>query len=286
MNDLVAWRQFFAEEIQIAANLKSAALVNALSEVPRERFLPPGPWTIRGEADFQSPPRQTADDDPRHVYHNVAVAIDASRMLFNGAPGLIAMAIDALALKPGDRVLHLGTGLGYYTALLAHSVGPTGHVVGLEVDAQLADSARTRLESLPWVEVRHGDGTGLLDQAFDAMLINAGVTHPQHTWLDAQAPGGRLILPLTATMPAMSTIGKGLLLLVTRSDDPHRFSARVLTFVAIYSGIGLRDETTNAALGAALGRMPVPPIASLRRDTHEASSSCWLHTPTFCLSQR
>ena len=284
MSDLVARRRFFAEEIQIVANLKSAALVDALSAVPREGFLPPGPWTIRGEADFQSPPRHTADDDPRHVYHNVAVAIDSSRMLFNGAPGLLAMAIDALSLKKGDRVLHLGTGLGYYTALIAHSVGPTGHVLGLEVDAQLADSARTRLASLPWIDVRQGDGTGTLDQPFDAMLINAGVTHPQDTWLDALTPGGRLILPLTATMPAMSPIGKGLLLVVTPSDDARRFSARVLTFVAIYSGIGLRDETTNAAVGAALGKMPLPKIASLRRDTHEASSSCWLHAPTFCLS--
>jgi protein-L-isoaspartate(D-aspartate) O-methyltransferase len=284
MSDLGARRQFFAEEIQVAANLKSPALVAALAAVPRERFLPPGPWTIRGEADFQAPPRQTADDDPRHVYHNVAVAIDSSRMLFNGAPGLLAMAIDALALKAGDRVLHLGTGLGYYTALIAHSVGSTGRVLGLEVDAQLADSARTRLASSPWVEVRHGDGAGALDEAFDAMLINAGVTHPQDAWLDALAPGGRLILPLTVTMPAMSTIGKGLLLLVTRSDDPRRFSARVLTFVAVYSGIGLRDETVNASLGTALGKTPFPPIASLRRDAHEASSSCWLHAPTFCLS--
>ncbi len=143
MTDLTAQRRFFAEEIQVASNLQSAALVDALAAVPRERFLPPGPWTIRGEADFQSPPRLTPGADPRHVYHNVAIAIDPARVLFNGAPGLLALAIDALKLKPGDRVLHLGTGLGYYTAIMAHCVGPTGRVLGLDVDS-VAGRCRAR----------------------------------------------------------------------------------------------------------------------------------------------
>ena len=145
MSDLSAQRRFFAEEIQVVSNLQSTAVISALSTVARERFLPPGPWTIRGEADFQAAPRQTPDADPRHVYHNVAVAIDPARMLFNGAPGLLAMVIDALALRAGDRVLHIGTGLGYYTALIAECVGASGRVVGLEVDAALAADARANL---------------------------------------------------------------------------------------------------------------------------------------------
>lgn len=284
MIDLSAQRRFYAEEIQTTSNLTSTAVVEALASVPRERFLPPGPWTVRGEADFQAPPRQTADDDPRRVYHNVAIAIDAARMLFNGAPGLIAMAIDALGLKAGDRVLHLGTATGYYTALIAYCVGPAGHVLGLEVDAHLAASARRNLASMPWVDVQHGNGAAALGESFDAMLINAGVTHPQDTWFDALAPGGRMILPLTATMPAMSTIGKGLLLLVTHTGDPGVFRARVTTFVAIYSALDLRDEMANAELGRALAKNPFPPIKALRRDAHEPSASCWLHAPTFCLS--
>jgi protein-L-isoaspartate(D-aspartate) O-methyltransferase len=286
MTDLSAQRRFFAEEIQVVSNLKSPAVVEALASVARERFLPPGPWTIRGEGDFQAPARQTADADPRHLYHNVAVAIDAARMLFNGAPGLIAMVIDTLALKPGDRVLHLGTGLGYYTAIIAACVGSTGRVLGLEVDEALAAGARRNLASMPWVEVRHGDGLGLDPRAesFDAMLINAGVTHPQPAWLDALAPGGRMILPLTATMPGMGTIGKGPLLLLTRTDDPNVLSARIAGFVAIYSAIGLRDDALNGAVGQALAKNPFAPIKALRRDAHEASATCWLHAPGLCLA--
>jgi protein-L-isoaspartate(D-aspartate) O-methyltransferase len=218
------------------------------------------------------------------VYHNVAVAIDAGRLLFNGAPGLLAMAIDTLALERGSRVLHIGTGTGYYTALLAHSVGPDGRVVGIEVDDELARAAAGNLASMPWVDVRNGDGTGGLDEPFDAILVNAGVTHPQAGWLDALVPGGRLLVPLTATMQAMGPIGKGPLLLATRGDDSDRWRARLVTFVAIYSALGLRDSAANQQLGAALKKSPFPPVKSLRRDPHAIVESCWLHTPDICIS--
>jgi len=65
-------RRFFAEEIQPIANLQSAGLVEALATVPRQQFLPPGPWLIRSESDFGGPSRQTPDGDPRHVYHNLS----------------------------------------------------------------------------------------------------------------------------------------------------------------------------------------------------------------------
>jgi len=281
---LDARRRFYAEEIEMAANLKTAGVVEAFATVPRERFLPPGPWTIKSDADFQGPPRQTPDADPRHVYHNIGVAIDPARVLFNGAPGLLGMAIDALAPAPGHRVLHLGTGLGYYTAILAHSVGASGRVLGIEVDAGLADAARANLSMYPWCEVRHGNGTGPIDETFDAMLINAGVTHPQPAWLDALGPGGRMIVPITAGMPAMGPIGKGLLLLLTRGADPAIFSARIAGFVAIYSGIGLRDAAIEPELGKALMRNPFPPLKTFRRDEHQASANCWLHSTHGCFS--
>lgn len=287
MSDLALQRRFFAEEVQITSNIKSAALVEALATVARERFLPPGPWTIRGEADFQSGPRQTPDADPRHVYHNLAIAIDPARMLFNGSPGLIALAIDSLGIKAGDCVLHIGTGNGYYTAIIAEVVGPNARVVGVEVDAALAAFASRQLDSTPWVEIRHADGSGPLGETFDAILINAGVTHPLATWLDGLAPGGRMILPLTAAMPGppgpMSAIGKGLLLLITRADDSDHFAVRPVTFVAIYSALGVRDGALNADIGKALMKHPFPPVRTLRRDAHEKGPACWLHGDGFCL---
>ena len=62
----------------------------------------------------------TPDDNPKHVYADVLVAIDADRGLNNGQPSGLASWIDALDLKSGERVFHIGCGTGYYTALMAH----------------------------------------------------------------------------------------------------------------------------------------------------------------------
>ncbi len=280
MTDLALRRQFYAEEVAAVANLKTVALVDALRTIPREQFLPPGPWLVQGDI---SGPRQTPDADAARVYHNYAIAIDPARQLFNGAPGLIAGTIDVLRLKPGDRVLHVGAGLGYYSAIIGHVVGATGQVLAIEVDERLADAAGSTLAAMPWIEVRAGDATAPLERQFDAILVNAGTTHPQDAWLEALAPGGRLILPLTAALAAMGPIGKGVLAQVTKRGDSV-FDARVLTFVAIYSGIGLRDDALNEALGKALMRVPFPPLRRLRRDPHQQTDACWLHGDGFCMS--
>jgi protein-L-isoaspartate(D-aspartate) O-methyltransferase len=282
MTDLAAHRRFYAEEIQAVANLTSPRVVEALATIARERFLPEGPWTIRSEADLQAPARVTSSGDARHVYHNVAVAIDAPRMLFNGAPSVVARAIDALGLMPGDRVLHVGTGLGYYTALIAHCVGPTGRVVGIEIDQRLAERAARQFTDQPWVEIRQG-AAAVLDAAFDAILVNAGVTHPLPAWLDALSAEGRMIVPITASIGS-TPIGKGPLLLLAKRAGTEALEARTAGFVAIYSALGLRDEAVNAMLGQALAKAPFAAIKSFRRDAHAAEPSCWLHTAYGCLS--
>jgi hypothetical protein len=82
----------------------------------------------------------------------------------------------------------------------------------------------------------------------------------------------------------MPTISKGLMVLVTRVGDTDHYSARVVTFVAIYSAVGLRDEAANAELGRAMSRMPIPPLRRFRTDAHEADATCWCHTARGCWS--
>ena len=283
MNDLIRQRRFYAEEIETLSDLRTPELVDALATVPRERFLPAGPWTIRSETDsFLAPARKTPDSDPRRIYHNVAVAIEPERLLFNGAPSLLALCIDRLGLGQGQRVLHIGCGLGYYTAVMAQCVGPSGKVLAIEVDETLATAATSNLEALRQVQVQCGDGVLRNDERFDAVLVNAGVTHPLDCWLDAIERGGRLILPLTVTMPAMGPIGKGPLLLLTKRETD--FEARAITVVSIYSAIGIRDATLNERLGNALMRGRYPSFTRLRRHLHDESPACWFHGPDFCLS--
>lgn len=250
--------------------------------MPRERFLRSGPWLTIGTQTRQ-PPAWTPDDNPVQVYQDASIAIDADRQLFNGAPSFLAGLIDRLALRPGGRVVHIGAGLGYYSALMAHVVGPSGHVTAIEVDPELAEEARTNLAAMPWVDVRQDDGTDV-EGPVDGMLVNAGVTHPQPSWLDALAPAGRLLVPLTVSMPAMGpSLGKGVMLMIARTPD-GTLVPEVTSFVAIYNAAGLRDLAVEATLGQAMRRTSFPNLTRIRRDEHAAGEGCWLHTGEVCLS--
>ncbi|MEZ5320226.1 MAG: methyltransferase domain-containing protein [Vicinamibacterales bacterium] len=281
-------RAAFAEELRVVCGLKSAALVEAIARVPRDRFLGPGPWLLQGEYDAGRP-RMTGSADPRLVHHNISVAIDPARMLFNGQPGLVATWIDGLDVQPGDRVVHVGCATGYYTALLAHLAGSAGSVTAFEVDPDLAARARTNLADLPVVEVRHGDGRTALPDAIDVLLVHAGATHLLDEWMDRMSDRGRLLVPLTCTMPGPpgtpGTLGKGTILRARR-DAGGGWSASVGGLVMIYSLVDLRDESRNGAIGQALGalmRGGPAPVTRLRRDPHDAGPGCWLHGP-ICLS--
>jgi protein-L-isoaspartate(D-aspartate) O-methyltransferase len=292
MTELELRRRFFAEELEAVSRLQTPALVDAFARVKRDEFLPPGPWTVLADGGDSyamgagARTRVTPDADPARVHHNIAVAIDAGRQLFNGQPGTLAAWIDALEIRPSARVLHVGCGLGYYTAVIGECAGPGGRVLAFDIDDSLAAEAQRRLSSRPWIDVRHGDASGPLDGTFDAILVNAGVTHPLDVWLDALDAGGRMMVPITAAMPAMgSTLGKGVVVLVTKDQD-GAFHARIVTLVAVYSALGIRDPGMNERVGKALSADPAQWLAvkRLRRDAHEPDGSCWLHERSCCFS--
>jgi len=168
-------RKAYAEAVCDAAKVTSPLLREGLATVPREKFLGPGPWFVRGPqagaAGF------TEDADPARVYQNAAIAIDRERELFNGQPAQIAVWLDGLRLAPGQRVLHIGCGTGYYTALIAAMVGQDGRVFAIEVDAGLAARAKEALGGSPNVRVSHGDGRTDLPADIDVVLVHAGGTH-------------------------------------------------------------------------------------------------------------
>jgi protein-L-isoaspartate(D-aspartate) O-methyltransferase len=288
--NLIDLRQFFAEEIRAVANIQTDALVAAFAKVPREQFLGPGPWQIAtpeargssmGGMTIGTNYRMTEDADPRHLYHNVLVAIDSERQLNNGHPSTLASWLDALELKEGDRALHVGCGVGYYTAIIAEVIGPNGHVTGDEIDSDIASRARQNLSYLDHVEVFHADGREYHPQPTDAIFINAGATYLPSAWLDALRPGGRLLIPLTVASDPNAS-GMGFMLKVTRQNQSYE--ARFLSSVMIFPCIGLRDAESNQRLLEALQRGMWGSVQSLRREPHEPHDTCWLHGDGFCLS--
>jgi dipeptidyl aminopeptidase/acylaminoacyl peptidase len=157
----VAQRCWYAEDLKLRAPVRrNMAIVDAFATVARERFLGPGPWSIQA---YPHDVFLTPNDDPHWVYHDVLVSIDPARQLNNGMPSLWARNFDHLDLKRDQRIMQVGAGTGYYAAVLAEIVGPSGRVIAVECDEELA--ARARISLNPWhqvdVEVEE-QNTGLL----------------------------------------------------------------------------------------------------------------------------
>jgi protein-L-isoaspartate(D-aspartate) O-methyltransferase len=279
-------REFYAREVKFAASLTTPGLVEALAKVAREKFLGPGPWQI-GSAEGRAMSvaglgqlSYVTVEDPRDVYHNVVISLDRAKDINNGQPGSLGRWIDALALKPGERAYHLGCGVGYYTAIMAEVVGPSGSVVGLELQPELAARAEKNLADYGNVRVEAGDGAAFDPGECDAILVNCGVTHPQTKWLERLREGGRLVLPFT--MAVNPTIGQGVMTKIIRSNG--KYATELVTPLAIFSGGSLRDPALEPQLLKGLTTGGLLKLKSLRRDAHEAGETCVVHRQDVCLS--
>lgn len=109
--------------------------------VPREAFLPPGPWKVMVAERYL----KTPSADAAYIYQNNLVALDADKGINNGEPFLHAAWIGAVAPKPGETVTHVGAGTGYYSAILSMLVLAGGSVNAFEIDEKLAAAARHNL---------------------------------------------------------------------------------------------------------------------------------------------
>ena len=276
-------RARYAEKIRGLVSLRSESLFRGLATVPREAFVGPGPWKLMYGNQVGLDYTDTPDADPVHVYDNVLVALDPERRLNNGEPAALLRWFDSLELRAGERFLHVGCGVGYYTAIAAFGVRPGGRVTGVEIDPELAARARRNLEKDGDVEVVSGDGSALAGRIFDAIYVNAGATEIVPTWLDSLAPGGRLLVPLTVGVTGMN-LGVGWMLLVRRTGDD--FTAEFRGPVGIYHCSGARTDAGDARLRRWLsgGAMPAG-VRRLRRDRHREDASCDLHGEGFCLSK-
>ncbi len=280
-------RRFYAEEIRVIANLTSTAVVEALARVPREKFMGPGPWKVTSSEslmlasmDLLTGSPYATTNDPCDLYHNVLVALDADRKLNNGQPSAAASWINALELKAGERVFHAGSGTGYYTAIMAEVVGSRGSVFATEVDAGLAAQAKENLAAYGNVTVHAIDAAMADPTECDAMLINAGVTHPHPPWLDRLRAGGRILLPITFTMGGAT--GTGVMVKITREGEA--FGARVISIVGIYSCTSVRDPDLEPVLQKALASRQLMKLKSVRREPHDQNDSCIVHSRDVCLS--
>lgn len=271
---LDAIRARFAAEIAREAKVDDPRLIDAFAAVPRERFLGPGPWHILQEQGYA----RTPGDDPALVYVNSCVALDPVRNINNGEPGLHMGLIARLAPRPGDHVVQIGVGGGYYTAIIARLVEPDGRVTAIEYDPELARLAAGNLAGVAAAQVVRADGTSYDFDPADGIYVNAGASRPLALWLDKLKPGGRLIMMLT------TDDWWGRILKVTRSDAG--LGAALLGPCGFIPCVNGRDALSATLLAAALARGDADTVRSLRRDAHDPDESCWMHGDGICLSRR
>jgi protein-L-isoaspartate(D-aspartate) O-methyltransferase len=267
-------RRFYAEEICRLNGISSPAILAAFSTVPRERFVGPGPWIIQSSGTSWF----TQDADPTHIYRDALIVLDEAKHLNNGQPSLWAIHLDLLRIRPGDQILHLGCGAGYYTAILAELTGPAGKVTAIEIDEGLAARARAALEPWPQVTVIHADGSLGPFEPADVIVVSAGATHPLPAWLAAVKPAGKLLFPLT------SGRGPGTMAHLTRLSE-DRFAASLRGSVFFVDFAGARDPAGANELAHALRRDDGMSVRSLRCDAHAQDESCWLHRDGWCFSR-
>jgi protein-L-isoaspartate(D-aspartate) O-methyltransferase len=155
--------------------IRDERVLQAMGRVPRHEFIPD---FYRGEA-----------------YSDHPLPIGESQTI--SQPYIVALMLEALETEPNDRVLEVGTGSGYVTALL---VEMGARVISIERHVALADAARVRLDHLGYGDARviAGDGSqGFPEGApYNAILVSAGAREVPPALLQQLAEGGRMVIPV------------------------------------------------------------------------------------------
>jgi protein-L-isoaspartate(D-aspartate) O-methyltransferase len=193
--------------------VRDSRVLRAMESVPRHLFVPE---SLRASAH---------DDGPLPIGEGQTIS----------QPYIVAFMSEAIRPRPTDRVLEVGTGSGYQTAVLSRLVA---HVYTIELRSRLAEAARARLLELGYVNVsvRLGDGRrGWPEEApFDAMIVTAAPDEVPPALLDQLAVGGRLLIPL-------GTLDQELVRLTRREGRIEREMLLPVRFVPLTRETGRPD---------------------------------------------
>jgi len=172
-------RRLMVRRLTDSGYISTSRVAKAIETVERHRFLPSA---MQNEAYM---------DTPLHIGEGQTIS----------APHMVAMMVEALDLRPGQRVLEVGGGSGYHAAVMAELVRPDGKVFSMERIPSLAERARASLTENGYgslVEVVVGDGTkGLPEKApFDRISIAAAAPYVPEPLQKQLVDGGKLLIPV------------------------------------------------------------------------------------------
>jgi protein-L-isoaspartate(D-aspartate) O-methyltransferase len=149
-----------------------------MARVPRHRFVP--------------------KDMERFAYDDVPLPIGGGQTI--SAPSMVAIMLDVLDIRDGNKVFEVGTGLGYHAAIISILAGPSGKVYTVERKADLADKARQILRELGYdnVEVFVGDGSEGLPQfaPYDRISVACAAPDIPGPLVEQLKDGGKMVIPV------------------------------------------------------------------------------------------
>jgi protein-L-isoaspartate(D-aspartate) O-methyltransferase len=262
----------YAEAIASTPGVDDPRVIAAFEAVPREQFVGPGPWLFLGRNGYT----QSAGAELDLIYDDVVVALAPDKRINNGQPSLHARCLSAARVRAGEKVLHIGCGSGYYSAILSELVGSSGAVIAWELESELADSARGNLR--PWtnVSVFLRNGTEAPIPQSDVIYVCAGCTQPMRAWVHALSEGGRLLFPLT---PGWDYGG---MLMISREGGENR--AKFICNCSFIPCVGGSSPAAETALRSAFAGQGMDRVSALHFGVAPQRSDVWFAGDDWYLS--
>ncbi len=274
MDRLADFRSVFARAVMARAGLTDPHLLRAFSEVPRHEFIGASPWYFNEHG----PP---VISDPAVLYQDVAMGLAAERGITTGLPSLHARCIAACELKPGENVIQVGAGSGYFTAILAELVGESGSVLAFEIDHSLATAAERNLKRWRQVLVEATSGVSGISGSADVVYVSAGVQQLPRAWFEALALGGRLLVPITP-----GAAEEGGIFVIRRFASKTVLKAEFVCRARFVPCLGAEDEAASALLKEAFAAGGHDAVRSLRLYPEMPDETAWFRGRDWWLSTR
>jgi len=238
----------YVSELEQTGVLKDSRIKDAFAHVPRHLFI---------RQMYKGSPRQLVvldrhhheEEDLKVIYSDTGIPFHEPHSAAS-QPWLVAQMINHLGVQSGMKVLEIGAGSGYNSALLAHVVGDAGKVYSIDIQEKLVEWAKENQIDAGFskINLRAGDGGyGWKDAApFDRIIVTVGSADIPPAWLSQLSEGGKLLVPFKT-----KDLGDPLLLLSKNDEKMHG------SFVDYSYFMTLQGDYYAAGHGLQQGRKPI-----------------------------